>query len=201
MLYIPPLFKVEDQERKIEFIKQYSFATLISVDCNSIRHLSKIPLLLKLIDEQIYLEGHLARTNPHWKFIEEKHSQVVAMFDGPHDYVSPTEYLNPILNVPTWNYSTVVVSGDCKIIDSQEWLMQSTMELADKYEKDDSWKIKLDKNFANNLAKGIIGLKIKVQGMEGKFKLSQNRDKQSRLNVIKHFENTNPDLANEMKKI
>lgn len=200
MLYIPPIFNVAEQNTIIEFIRQYGFATLISASNNTIQHISKVPLLLKIIDEQHYLEGHLAISNPHWKFIKLQ-PQIVAMFDGPHDYVSPTLYTDPIKNVPTWNYSTVIVKGETEIIDSSEWLLKSAMELADKYEKDDSWKNKVDIDFAKNLSKGIIGLRIKVSGTQVKFKLSQNRDEESRLNVIRNFEVTNPALAREMKKL
>ncbi len=200
MIYTAPHQKIEDKNKLLEFIKEHSFATLLSVNNSIIEHISKIPLLIKLNNGEIYLEGHLAKTNSHWKFLKENSNHVVAMFDGAHDYVSPTLYINPKKDVPTWNYSTVIVNGVAEIIDSSQWLINSTMELADKYEKDSSWKNAVDKDFLNQLSKGIIGIQIKVTTLQGKFKLSQNQDKQSRDNVIKHFEKTNMALAKEMKK-
>jgi transcriptional regulator len=200
IIYTPEIFKVTEKKNLIDFIKSYAFATIISSENNTIKHITKIPLLIKIDGDAINLEGHLAINNPHWKFIKLQ-PHVVVMFDGPHDYVSPTLYSDPVKNVPTWNYSTVIINGKTDIIESNDWLLQSTLELADKYEKNDSWKNNVDLDYAKNISRGIIGLKILVTKIEGKFKLSQNRDNQSKLNVIKHFELTNPELAEEMKKI
>jgi len=200
MIYTPEMFKITEKKILIDFIKNYGFATIISADNCTIKHITKIPLLIKIDGDAIYLEGHLAANNPHWKFVKLQ-PNVVVMFDGPHDYVSPTLYSDPVKNVPTWNYLTATINGNTEIIESTDWIMQSTLELADKYEKNASWKNDADLDFAKNISKGIIGLKILVTKIEGKFKLSQNRDEQSILNVIRDFESTNPELANEMQKI
>jgi transcriptional regulator len=198
IIYTPSHSKVDDQNTLISFIKKCSFASLISAKDSYIEHLTKIPILIKQNEGTLFLEGHIAKLNPHWKFLQYN-PDVVVMFDGPHGYVSPTLYTDPIKNVPTWNYSTVIAKGNVEIIQSKDWLIDSTIELSNKYEKDSTWKDNVDTSYVSNLTHGIVGIKIHVTQLEGKFKLSLNQDEESRMNVIQDFEKTNPELAWEMK--
>lgn len=70
---------------------------------------------------------------------------------------------NPSKGVPTWNYSTVIIEGVAEIIDSSEWLLGSVIEFTDKFEKDSSWKDSVDKDYLENLSKGIVGVKNSSQ--------------------------------------
>jgi len=200
MMYSPPHFQVEDKEKVLEFVRQNSFATLISCGENTVSNISKIPLMLKDEEGQLYLEGHFARPNPHWKYLMDNPS-VTVMFDGPHDYISPSWYENPTKDVPTWNYSTVIMKGVAGITDSSEWLLQSVMELSDKFENDSSWKDSVDKDFLRGLSKGIVGIKIQVKEIQSKFKLSQNRSELDKNNVMNELSSRNEELAELMRSI
>ena len=123
------------------------------------------------------------------------------MFDGLHDYISPSWYESPSKGVPTWNYSTVIIEGIAEIIDSSEWLLKSVMEFTDKFEKDSSWKSSIDIDYLGNLAKGIVGIKIDVKEVHSKFKLSQNRSEIDKNNVINELSRRNKGLSELMRSI
>ena len=120
------------------------------------------------------------------------------MFDSPHGYISPSWYSSPTTNVPTWNYTTILIEGSVELIDSTKWLLNSVIELSDAYETSSKWKDTVDKNYLNSLLAGIIGLRIKVEAINSKFKLSQNKSETELSNLTKNMENE--PLSRLMKK-
>lgn len=179
-IYTPAHFKIDDQEVINQFVKDNPFATLISDNS----FITKIPLLFKKEGNILVLEGHMARANPHVQYLKMD-PELSILFDGPHYYVSPLLYEDPAFQVPTWNYSAVLMNGVVEVIEDSQWIKDSVFEMADFLEKTATWKEKVDAKFVNKLSNAISGLKITVTDIQAKFKLSQNRSIQDRENVLK----------------
>ncbi|PIP96016.1 MAG: negative transcriptional regulator [Bdellovibrio sp. CG12_big_fil_rev_8_21_14_0_65_39_13] len=178
-IYIPAHFKINDLEVIAQFITENPFATLISGN----HFITKIPMLAKKEGNSFVLEGHMARANPHVLHLKTN-KELSVLFDGPHYYVSPLLYEDPTKQVPTWNYSSVLVNGVVEIIEDSQWLKNSVFEMADHLEKTTAWKEKVDIELVNKLSNAISGLKITVTDVQAKFKLSQNRSAQDRARVL-----------------
>ena len=138
---------------------------------------------------------------PHWSYLEN-HPLITVLFDGAHDYISPTWYGDPTQNVPTWNYSTVLMHGKVSLFTDQERLLQSVLAMAEKFETDKSWETTVDKNFLSQLSKGIVGIEIELIGeIQSKFKLSQNRSDVDRKKFIEILSTKNSKLAKDMENV
>jgi transcriptional regulator len=108
-LYVPAAFRIEDRRELVDFIEHHAFGTLVSSGASGL-HVSHIPFLVDMqADGAVRLLGHVARGNDHWRALEDA-TDVLAIFHGPHAYVSPTWYeTGPA--VPTWNYAVVHAHG------------------------------------------------------------------------------------------
>jgi transcriptional regulator len=185
-MYLPKKFQVEDQKLILQVIEEYSFATVISESQGSIQA-GHLPLYVEKTDEDLFLVGHMARGNPQWKSFEEG-KQVLCIFNGPHSYISPTFYVEP-LNVPTWSYVTVHAGGTAATIHDKSELEKILETTVQKYEsqKENPWRYELPEDFNAKLVKAIVGFKIKIEKLEAKFKLGQNRNEADYRKVKEHF--------------
>ena len=185
-LYIPPLFRVEDRARLVEFMRGHAFATLVSAGKEGL-HASHVPLLVDTDGDKLRLRGHVAKANEHWQSLEEARD-VVAIFHGPHAYVSPTWYASHP-SVPTWNYAVVHAHGKARLTDEAE-LHEIVSELSSHYEAGNAPPWKLSEQpaaYVSSMLGMIVGFEIEVERVEGKFKLSQNRPAEIP-RVIERFE-------------
>ncbi|MBJ9980130.1 FMN-binding negative transcriptional regulator [Bacillus sp. S70] len=183
-MYIPKYFAIQDEEMKYEIMEQNSFATLFSQH-NGELYATHLPLLLNR--ETLTLHGHFARPNEQWKDIGTQ--QVLAIFQGPHSYISPSWYETNNA-VPTWNYVAVHVYGELEIVEDEKTLVDSLQDLVNKYENPEStYSLNdVDPNYMGGLSKGIVGFKIKINKIEGKAKLSQNHSVERRNLVVEKLE-------------
>jgi len=175
-MYIPKHFEQSDEATLFDFVDDHSFGTLITAVAG--RPLaSHVPFLVDRAARRLYC--HVARANPHWQLITQS-PHVLAIFAGPHGYISPTWYVDP--GVPTWNYAVVHAYGDARCIDDVEHTRKHVEALAAKFERGSAspWVPDYD---TRKLA-GIVGIEIAVGAIEGKFKLSQNRSAADRARVI-----------------
>ncbi|EJQ02062.1 FMN-binding negative transcriptional regulator [Bacillus paranthracis] len=165
-------------------MEQNSFATLFSQH-NGEPYATHLPLLLNR--ETLTLHGHFARPNEQWKDIGNQ--QVLAIFQGPHSYISPSWYETNNA-VPTWNYVAVHVYGELKFVEDEQELIDSLQELVHKYEDPESaYSLNdVDPNYMGGLSKGIVGFKVKINKIEGKAKLSQNHSVERRNLVVEKLE-------------
>ena len=126
------------------------------------------------------LIGHLARANDHWRFLDRKST---AIFHGPHAYVSAAWYGTRNV-VPTWNYVTVHVTGTLRMIGDDELKAMLDMMIR-RHEGDaEAFARNLDDKARGALEKHIVGVKMTVDRMEGKWKLSQNKDPEARRRIV-----------------
>lgn len=175
-MYDLPYFKEKDGAVVLSFMKQHPFALLTGVDANRRPVATQIPFLFSERDGYLYLQGHIMKkTDHHLAF--EKNPEVLAVFTGPHTYVSASWYENP-KQASTWNYISVHARGTLTFL-GEEALLPMLEELTTHFEGNAaspaSFK-ELPKDYVQRLAKAIIGFEIKVTDMENVFKLSQNHD-------------------------
>ncbi|MBM7587719.1 transcriptional regulator [Bacillus pakistanensis] len=197
-MYIPKHFKNEEEASIVKFIEDHSFATLFSQH-NGSPYATHLPLILTKEDR--VLTGHFARPNLQWKDIEGQ--EVLAVFHGPHSYISPSWY-ETNKAVPTWNYEAVHVYGTIEIIENDdEELLLSMIEMVQKYEdQNSSYKInEIEKEFLEGMKKGVVGFKFKINKIEGKRKLSQNHSEHRQRRVIEHLEQISSDNARQIASL
>jgi transcriptional regulator len=174
-VYIPNAFAVSEPEKLAAFIREHSFAVLITIN-RSVPFASHLPLQLVVAqDGRQSLVGHMARANDQWRHFQED-TEVLAIFNGPHSYVSPSWYSTE-LAVPTWNYAAVHVYGRPSLIQEHSRIVALLEDLAEIYESGLAapWPGPPSDEFRDRLMVGIVAFEIEITRIEGKFKLGQNR--------------------------
>ena len=185
-MYLPQHFREENPEKLQTLLREYSFATLVSWH-DGLPFASHLPLLFEKDSAgNGKLLGHMARANPQWLSFENK-QPVLAIFHGPHAYVSPSWYATP--GVPTWNYAVVHVYGKPRLIEEKENLWQLIVRLTDIYEaaQPQPWKPDMPEDRRAKLLEMIVGFEIEIEQIQGKFKLSQNRSLEDQSRVIEQL--------------
>lgn len=179
-MFIPSSFRINDRDTLFDFIERYGFATLVSTDPNGVPFATHVPLLLDRSSD--LLLGHIARANPQWEMFTGRES--LAIFHGPHAYVSPTWYtVAPA--VPTWNYAAVHVYGTPRVIDAER-TADVVDRLVSKYEshRPTPWAGDIPDDYRRRLLAGIVGFEMPLTRIEGKFKLGQNRSVEDRAGTV-----------------
>lgn len=201
-MYTPDLYKNENQEEIRTFLKENSFGILIN-QTNGKLCATHIPMELGINAEgKEILEGHISKLNPQAEGFAAN-DQVLAVFSGPHSYISSSWYDHE--NVPTWNYIAVHVYGRIKIVDYNTSVDQ-LKKLVDKYEANSANPVRVENLSDKTMreARGIFGLEIEIDEIQATKKLSQNRDDHNYKNIISELEKTeNPQsiaVAKEMSK-
>lgn len=181
-MYVPAAFRLEDQAAILAVMRENAFATLVST-VEGAPYASHIPLLVSVEGEQIVLRGHLARNNPHSTHLAE--GPALAIFSGPHAYVSPRYYVTPG-QVPTWNYVSVHAYGNPRLIveeakvDDHLREMVLTFDANLEAERPDS----LAAEVFERLRRALVVFEIRVDRLEAKAKMSQNKSPADREGVV-----------------
>jgi transcriptional regulator len=193
VVYLPPLFTETRTEVLVAHIERHDFGLLVSHGPdgpNGGLIASHIPFLIERRDGRLYLQGHLARANPQAEDLEEA-SAALAIFQGPHAYISPSWY-QPGPSVPTWNYTAVHAYGAVRTIADHAWLHDLVRRLTDRHEAREPtplWQMQgLPERYMETMLDGIVGFEIAVERLDGKFKLSQNRPAADRPRIIAALE-------------
>ena len=175
MLYIPPNFRETDLPTLHAFMREHPFA-IVASHGDSL-HVSHLPLMvLPERGPNGTLLGHFARANSHWHDFESG-KPVICVFRGPHAFISTSWYQNQP-SVPTWNYAVVHATGRPKLITDpgrMAELMQRTMAEFDPSLLDPATHGHPPQEYIDALTAHIVGFEIKIDTIEGKFKLGQNR--------------------------
>ncbi len=186
-MYIPKVNLATDKTEIIEFMKRFSFATIITSK-NNFPTATHLPFVVTTKDDHIVLTSHFAKANEHWQDIENNF--VLVIFSEPHAYVSTKNY-DKELNVPTWNYISIHAYGQGKLISEQENIFQTLEATIDSYETAyrQHWD-NFPKEYKLNMSKGIIAFEIHVTDLQAKKKLSQNRTDTEQIKIIKTLSNS-----------
>ncbi len=172
-MYTPRHFVGSDAQA-LQLIRDNGFATLITTVDGAEPHITHLPLLL----EDGVLAGHLARANPHWQAFAQ--GRTVALFHGPHSYVSPRWYVEPDRNVPTWNYAVAHVHGRPQMFDAS--LLPAHIEALTQWYEQGAWTARPEK--LQQLVPAVVGFRMPVERIEVKIKMNQNRTAADRAKVV-----------------
>lgn len=187
-MYTPPHFSETDQQRIENFIDANGFATLITTVAGEVL-VSHAPV--QFDPARNVLIGHLARANGQAENFKDGDS-LLAIFHGPHGYISPTWYVNENAkspNVPTWNYAAVHVTGKVRRLDAPEDIWHIVTALSAKYESGKPadmprWDHGQLADHVHQLH-ALVGFEVAITNVQAKFKLSQNRSVADQKGAIK----------------
>jgi len=181
-VYIPEHFRVRDHADALAFMRANPFTILVSTTDEG-PFATHLPLVIRENRDHLILRGHVAKANPHWRYLEQQ-PQCLTIFHGPHSYISPANYTTREV-VPTWNYGAVHVYGNARVFAAPDELLGVLHELIPMFEPAyaDQWA-SLNQAYRDRMLSHIVGFEISVTKIEAKFKLSQNRTKEEQENVI-----------------
>lgn len=182
---MPKHFSSEWQSVK-RLIQENGFATVLSFPKNERPFINHLPLILESDGDSSTLLGHMAKRNPQWSHFKDDPSCTV-IINGPHSYITPRWYRSG-RDVPTWNYAVAHLYGKIELIEDFDQQVKLLKQLSEFYERPSStpWEFELPDDLleASSLTSAIISFRFKVESVDAKFKLSQNRPKEDRVGVI-----------------
>jgi transcriptional regulator len=186
-MYTPADNRMNDRDDMLRFIQQHGFGLFISAT-NQQPLATHIPFELEENQEGLQvLRTHMSRANPQWKSLNNG-DVVLAVFQGAHGYISASWYDHQ--NVSTWNYLAVQVTGRVRIMEAEE-LRGLVSRLTQRYEAGSEKPLLVDDledEYVRKHLAGIVGLEISIDRLEGKKKLSQNRDQPNYDRIISELE-------------
>jgi transcriptional regulator len=186
-MYTPASFNEPDRDKAFDAIERFSFGLLVSThDGEPLA--SHLPLLLdRKAGANGSLIGHMARANPQWQQADGQ--RVLAVFQGPHAYISPTWYEAGNV-VPTWNYVAVHAYGTFRAVHEPDALLEILDDYVRHYESPmpEPWRFDAGSEYNRKLAGAIVGFRIEITQLEAKWKLNQNQPRERREKVIAALE-------------
>ncbi len=187
-MYQPDLYRVEDVPQMHALMRARPFATLVSAGAAGL-YASHLPTVLKDDGPCGIIECHLARANPHWRDLAEG-KEALMIFQGPESYVTPNWYPSKAEHgkvVPTWNYAVVHAYGRPEVMQDEDWLRRHVGELTAQQERDEArpWALSdAPDRYIEVMLRGIVGFRFAITQLEGKWKMSQNRELPDRAGVV-----------------
>ena len=177
-MYVPRHFEVTDTAWCHALMRAQSFATMITADDAGAPFATHLPMLLDEARGPLgTMRGHVARANPHWRYLAAGRP-TLAVFAGAHAYVSPSWYATHP-SVPTWNYVAAHASGVGALVAEASRVKALLADLVRVYEGagGTGWPFEsLPEDYVAGMQRGIVAFEIPIDRLEGKAKLSQNRD-------------------------
>jgi transcriptional regulator len=176
-MYNPKHFEITDTAWCHALMRAQSFAVMITADDTGLPFATHLPFLVDDARGRLgTLRGHVARANPHWRYLAAGRPTVV-VFSGAHAYVSPAWYASHP-SVPTWNYVAVHASGTGVLVEDPARVKTLLVDLVRVYEGEGpaAWSFEsLPADYVDGMQRGIVAFEIPIERLEGKAKLSQNR--------------------------
>jgi transcriptional regulator len=173
-MYEPPQFKSTDRAIAAELMRSHPFASLISSDDDGLPFVTHLPLHLETAGDRFILLGHVAKPNPHWRYLQARPTAVVT-FLGPHAYLSPQVYPD-LARVPSWNYLAVHCTVRARLVEDPDAKDALLKTLIGDHEPAYAaqWRA-MDPGLAGKLLNGIVGFELEVLDLQCKLKLNQHR--------------------------
>lgn len=188
-IYVPPVNAVDDEAEIRAMVAAYGAAELITTGDDDYPRATLLPILW----ERDVVVAHLARANPHWREITDD-TPALLVCGGPQAYVSPTWYASKAEHgrvVPTWNYSAVHLTGRARVHEDPDWLREVVTRLTDHHEngREHRWQVTdAPASYVAGQLRAIVGVEIRIERVEAKAKLSQNRSEADRRGVVAGLE-------------
>lgn len=188
-MYNYPHYKEQDKEKIISFMRDHPFITLVGSDKNGRIEATQIPVLVEEKDEKLFLYGHIAKKSDHHYAFEEN-PNVLALFTGPHTYVSGTWYTGNPQQASTWNYIAIHARGQIRFL-NETALIELLKKLSLHFENNNTGSSTIYDNlpidYKEKLIKAILAFELEVTEMDNVHKLSQNRDEKSYDNIVQQL--------------
>ena len=201
-MYRPRHYDIDDAAVLHRFMQDQSFALLVTAP-EGVPTASHIPLFLDTgSDGPDRLLGHVAKANTQWRDFDGK-TEAMAMFWGPHAYVSPSWYESEKV-VPTWNYVTVHAYGKPRVLAEPKDARDVLARLIDVYESDatGNWSMdRLPETYAEKMLNGIVAFEMPIGRLEGKFKLNQKSSAADRDGAIEGLRGTGDPESLEVARL
>lgn len=187
-MYKLPAYNEADPDVIMQFVRDYPFAFLSGCDGSNKPVATQVPVFIDERDAKIYLSGHIMRNTDHHLAFKQN-PQVLAVFTGPHTYVSATWYSNPY-QASTWNFMSVHAKGIIRY-GNEEDTVAILRRLTLYYENGNTASTtvfdNLPADYTSRLLKAIVAFEIEVESLQHVFKLSQDRDEKSYDNIVTHL--------------
>lgn len=197
-------FKEHDQQVILQLLTDYPLAFVTGSFANGMQTATQIPMLYEVRAGTLYVQGHIMRNTDHHKaFIENPNALVV--FTGPSAYVSASWYSNPHMG-STYNYMSVHLSGKIQFMLPEvfaDWMRRFTLQFEQGNVASPTIYDNLGDDYTNKMMAGIVGIEMRVEKLDTVFKLSQNRDEESYVNIIEQLKKRGGNsalIAEEMEK-
>ena len=187
-MYRPDHFVVEDIPQVHALMRARPLAALVSTGPLGL-YGTHLPTVLKDDGPFGTIECHLARANPHWKDLAAG-GEALMIFQGPESYVTPNWYPSKALHgktVPTWNYAVVHAYGRPAVMEDPDWKRRHVSELTAQQERGEAqpWAVTdAPESYVQAMLRGIVGFRFAIERLEGKWKMSQNREMPDRAGVV-----------------
>ena len=205
-MYIP---KVNEETRipvLDHLMRSHPLASLVTMGASGL-FATHLPVVLhRDSDTQAVLRGHMSRANRQWRE-HDPAVQALAIFSGPEHYITPNWYPEKAATrrvVPTWNYAVVHAYGPLRIIEDPAWLLAHLNSLTDTHEASSAtpWNVSdAPAEYIESMAKGIVGIELDIERLEGKWKVSQNHNERTRASVAEGLETLGTEESIAMKAL
>lgn len=198
-MYQPPHHREDRLDVQHTLIETHPFGLLISNGGTELLA-NGLPFILKRDHGSFgLLKAHMAKANNQWQGLDGQ--RVLIVFQGPLSYVTPSFYETKKETgkvVPTWNYVMVQVRGIARVHADPAWLAEQINELTDLQEnaRPEPWRVSdAPEAYIESQLRGIVGIEVAVDAIEGKWKVSQNRPEADRRGVAEGLASQNPEMA------
>jgi transcriptional regulator len=188
-VYLPQSFREDRPEVLADAMRAHPLAQFITYGAEGLEA-SPIPMLFEQAEgRQGALLGHLARANGQWKTADPA-VEALAIFSGPQHYISPGWYETKRETgkvVPTWNYITIQVRGRLSFHHDAGFLLDVVRRLTERHEagRASPWAVSdAPEDFVAGQLRAIVGLRMEITSITGKWKMSQNRGAADRAGVV-----------------
>lgn len=205
-MYIPRANEENRLEVLHDLIESHPLASLVTMGSSGL-FASHLPMVLdRKSATHGLLKAHLSRANKQWQGFQLE-VEALAIFSGPEHYISPSWYPEKKETgkvVPTWNYAVVHVYGHLKVIEDPAWLLEHLNALTTVNESafPERWQVSdAPADYVASLLKGIVGLELPIERIEGKWKASQNQPERNRAGVIDGLERLGTSESLAMKAL
>lgn len=202
-MYQPPHHREDRREVQHALIRNHPLGLLISSGEDGLMA-NPIPFRLAKADEGLgTLQAHMARANPQWRALAAG-AEVLIVFQGADHYITPSWYETKRETgkvVPTWNYAIVQVRGTVRVIEDSQWVRAQVDRLTDGHESKRMipWAVgDAPDDFITAQLKGIVGIEVQITAIEGKWKVSQNRNDADRRSVAEGLDAEGSEAAGVM---
>jgi len=182
-----PIYRKASDEENLSYARAQSFG-MLAVCGSEVPLISHIPFLLS--QDGGWVEFHLVRSNPIVRIKAPLRARLA--IQGPHGYVSPDWY-GVADQVPTWNYIAVHLLGEVELRPADELrdlLDRQSALFEGRLMPKPPWQAaKMTPDVLHRLMRQIVPCRMRVDKVEGTWKLNQNKPDAVRLSAARNIEN------------